>query len=80
MKRNATGFDEDQGVVHPDEERTHAGDGGKQKLKKLEVAVEWHACGARIMSCRAEFPGLQGGGLVSFASATLKETSDERVA
>jgi hypothetical protein len=36
--------DGDQGVVRADEERTRAGDGGKQKLKKLEVAVAWRAC------------------------------------
>jgi hypothetical protein len=51
MERIATGFGGDQGIVRADEKRTRAGDGGKQKLKKLDVAVKWRAYGARIMSC-----------------------------
>jgi len=50
-ERNATGFGGDQGIVRADEKRTRAGDGGKQKLRKLEVAVKCRAYGARIMSC-----------------------------
>jgi hypothetical protein len=74
-ERNATEFDGDQEIVRADEKRARAGDGGKQKLTSRSEVTLLRRSDHVVLSSQPSRVGL-----VSFASAALKEINDDRVA